>query len=279
MEAVVMRGNWAAIVLIGLFCFGGGVAAGIGIGAMGERRAASEAISERDSAKAENVATADQLARKEKVIADLTGELRKGVDDATTSKRAGAEHERELALVRNRCQSFATSYLQSQVLICMMRDFDPIRDLIRGPSFRERYKPEWFQPDECMKLVGGKWFADDLAKYGIVVEDELKASSSRALSRRPADWRVVKSWQVKGSKTTETFYVSSSPWRVRWESRGSDYPNFYVYEPGPEEHSVASGGSEGNDSSVIYAKPGYYYLWIGASSRASIFVEEQSATP
>ncbi len=82
----------------------------------------------------------------------------------------------------------------------------------------------------------------------------------------------MKNWTLNGSKTTETFSITKTTWRVRWEC--ADMASFSVY--GPDRKIVTSGASEkGGDLSVIHEGPGTYYLMLSAMfAPATFYVEE-----
>ncbi|MFA7254116.1 MAG: hypothetical protein WC107_06215 [Patescibacteria group bacterium] len=109
---------------------------------------------------------------------------------------------------------------------------------------------------------------------------ELRAAPKTLPSASPQPlpqdgWRIIRSWTVTSSKTTETFSVSSREWRVRWSS--PHFCTFSVHRADTE--LVDSGSAHGSDSSMVYSDPGTYYLELGTAGESSTFFVEEPTVP
>ena len=94
---------------------------------------------------------------------------------------------------------------------------------------------------------------------------------TKPAKKTPAgDWKAIKQWTINGSKTTAVFHVSSSPWRVSWETTGR--ASVFVSN---QEGFVGVASSSGSSSTIIHAGPGDYHLSLTSIDRATFWVEER----
>lgn len=84
-------------------------------------------------------------------------------------------------------------------------------------------------------------------------------------------WHTLKTWTVSGSKTTESFTIDRSPWRVRFECEEGGKGAVLV-NSGDETVEVISGASK---TSYVYGHDGEYYLKIISPESGTIHVEVQ----
>ena len=92
--------------------------------------------------------------------------------------------------------------------------------------------------------------------------------------RTAAAWRSVKSWRGSGNKTTETFRISSKPWRIDWRAHDGtpDMSHLSIWvreaETGDRVSLVANSTGDGSDVSYVHDGPGEYYLDIQGTNTA-----------
>jgi len=215
-------GNWLSLLLVGLCGLGVGVGASLGIVAM-TGKSIREAIAERDRA----VATAADAQRIQNDAQRASDEAKRDVEklrkEAELAKKltdeVNAEHAEQLKKAHEEIAEIFVQAAKSQALICLVRDIDGMRDVLRDKEFRARFRPNWFAPDESLKLLGGRWFVDELLEFGLVDEKVAHGADSPSLEKAGAKWRVVKQWHTAGSKDTETFQITSRVWKISWTSR------------------------------------------------------------
>ncbi len=81
-------------------------------------------------------------------------------------------------------------------------------------------------------------------------------------------WREVKNWSGSGAKTTESFAVSSSEWRVRWTASKSQYGVFqiYVYDDKDRLVSLAANNQGGGSDTSYVRGAGRHHMMINAAN-------------
>lgn len=87
------------------------------------------------------------------------------------------------------------------------------------------------------------------------------------------EWFV---WRVSGTKTTETFRINSRTWRVSWHTLESDFRHPYAYVIIHKEDGglIGSGGGSEDDSTIVRAGPGRFYLELSVIGGMVEFVAE-----
>jgi len=107
-------------------------------------------------------------------------------------------------------------------------------------------------------------------------DPELTEMQIRAMygvpSRGDADakWRVLKTWRVGGTKTTESFDVSMPLCRISWKS--ARYTSVDVRNAQGETIGRAYGSFIGQE--MMRVSPGRYYLVIRSIGSAQVTIEE-----
>ena len=95
------------------------------------------------------------------------------------------------------------------------------------------------------------------------------------------EWQEVKRWTGWGIKNTETFYVRSRQWRVRWAFRGTEFSSFDISacrEDGEAYDIVAEYDGAGpiSGSNILRSGPGECYLEIdGYEGKWVVVVEDK----
>ncbi len=261
--------NWLPLVLAALCGLGVGIALGLTIASLGGKSLA-EVTKERDQS---NVMLSDAKQLLNKAKQNMESIKQDAQRLQKLNKEINAEHAEQLTNARQAGEKFAKEFLKSQALICMMRDIDGITDLVKSRDFRSRFKAEWFAPDDSYKLIGGKWFVEELVQHNIVDESVLNEKSKSTFDKPGMKWRIVKQWKVRGgAKDTETFEINSRVWKIAWTSQSPVGVSIAVYREGVK-YSVADAGSEGSDSSIVREGPGSFYLRI-AGGTCEVSVQE-----
>lgn len=92
-------------------------------------------------------------------------------------------------------------------------------------------------------------------------------------------WTTVAKWSGTSTKTTETFNVQSSEWRIHWALEGDAYSilQIFVYnDKGAMVSLAANQLGPSQDVSYVRAPAGKYYLTINtANSKYAIIVADQ----
>ena len=112
------------------------------------------------------------------------------------------------------------------------------------------------------KVIDQKLFADMMAAG--------EQPTDKQPTKNLLQWVPVKSWQVNGSKTTDTFSIDSRKWRISWST--TDFLSIGGYS---EDGEIVTGiDSKSDDSSIVHEGPGVYYLDISSHEPAEVWVEE-----
>jgi len=110
-------------------------------------------------------------------------------------------------------------------------------------------------------------------------KEVIKTSGKENQVPRKTRWKKVAQWEGKVIKDTETFRISSTEWRISWETKPGEYDdmNFqiYVYKSNGDLISVAANVIGYNNDSTIIRGAGSYYLSINTAQPYSIVVEER----
>jgi hypothetical protein len=246
--------KWA---LLGVVVFGVGLLAGLIIGSLKSDNLAA-VTAERDAAVAER----DELISKEKKSHDLLvgaiEDVKKAQEDWAAMVKHRQDIQEELDKTSAALKSTCTDYLKSQAFICVLRDLPIALTTIRSAEFREKFHPAWWAPDETLKLLGGKWLAEEMREAGLPTDDDAAGADEVANGNTAQSaWRTVASWDVHGTKTTEKFKVKSKDWRVSF-SRGKEASISIRNEQG----IVSNFFPRGADVSNIHVGPGEYFLEV-----------------
>ena len=99
-------------------------------------------------------------------------------------------------------------------------------------------------------------------------------------SAKPTGWRTVASWGGSGTKTTESFQITGSEWRINWKTSkgglGVDLIQIYVYDASGSLVSLAANAMDaGSDTSYMHSRAGRYYLTVNTATNWAIVIEER----
>lgn len=106
-------------------------------------------------------------------------------------------------------------------------------------------------------------------KEATITESITITSKKGTFTQKEKEYVFLKEFSGKTDKTTESFYIPSSEWRIKWEYEGSEYANFHFFvyekETGDMITSVDGGeGASGSDITYIYVGGGEYYIEVSA---------------
>lgn len=96
-----------------------------------------------------------------------------------------------------------------------------------------------------------------------------KSSPRREAARPQVGWRPIVSFSGRGDSQTESFDISSTEWRIKWETKGAAPPSSGTFHV--EVHSAVSGRplmdavrQRGNGHGIAYVseEPRLYELVI-----------------
>jgi len=92
-------------------------------------------------------------------------------------------------------------------------------------------------------------------------------------------WHEIASWEGTATKSTETFNVSTTEWRISWETRpgqlGDMNFQIYVYKANGDLVTVAANIIGYNKDNSIIRGIGSYYLMINTAQPYSISIQEK----
>jgi hypothetical protein len=83
------------------------------------------------------------------------------------------------------------------------------------------------------------------------------------------NWSAVRSWTGTGSRTTESFRISSDEWRISWEAEGDRAYGVLlisIYRVGGDLVDLIYAEGASSNSSYVHNSPGEYYLQIAGAN-------------
>ena len=110
----------------------------------------------------------------------------------------------------------------------------------------------------------------------LIMLDTLLADVSPSGPNVNGDWEPVAAWSGQATKSTDTFHISSSQWRISWTTSGpADFEIFVYNGTGGLRGQATNVKGPGSDSAVIRGA-GDYYLVINTAQPYQIEVEEMN---
>jgi hypothetical protein len=202
----------------------------------------------------------------------------KGVDADRAAATARAEKAERKAADRDKAETAAIANLfKSQALLAMVIKWPGIGKTIVSEEFKNKINADWCFPENAYKLIGGRWFLEELVGAGLVDKSALEEVDSAAArdTAGVVDSAGTRRWSVSGAKTTETFTVGTRAWRVSWRITRKRYddPTVAVTVNRKNGGIVASMFGKGDDASVVHDSPGQFYLEamvIGGEAEISV---------
>jgi len=87
-------------------------------------------------------------------------------------------------------------------------------------------------------------------------------------------WHAITEWHGSGVKTTESFTVQTTEWRVRWLNKGS-YLGIYVYRNGELYYPmpVAANTTQKTEDASYVHESGTFYFTINGAEGWDVYVE------
>jgi hypothetical protein len=236
--------------VLALCMFAAGVLGGLAFAAI-NRGSLGEMTEERDRLVAEN----------EKLQAEVDG-LTPQLAEAISAQQDLTEKLRRTTEVHVK----TTEHLvKSQAVLGMLLKVPEVRPFLLGDQFRRSFKADWWFPETAFKLIGGRWFVEELAEQKLIDKEAVAKTSEEST------WKTVATWTVRGAKSTESFETISPVWRVSWKLRG----RVAIYVKNVDGKVVQTMMGEGADSSFVRVPPGSFYLEVNTvGTEATITVEE-----
>lgn len=107
---------------------------------------------------------------------------------------------------------------------------------------------------------------------GLLLFSACKSAPPRANSRPQVGWRPIAAFSGRGDSQTESFDISSTEWRIKWETKGATPTTAGTFHV--EVHSAVSGRplmdaihQRGNGHGIAYVteEPRLYELVVESS--------------
>lgn len=97
----------------------------------------------------------------------------------------------------------------------------------------------------------------------ISITEEIKTTPTK-------EFVIIKIFEGQEDKTTESFYIPTNKWRIKWEYKGSEYASFsfHVYEKENNDliEEIIGEGAEGKDITYIHEGKKEYYIKVFAAN-------------
>jgi len=154
--------GWLLAGVIGLAV---GVFLGLGVAKLtGRTLAQQDAIIAEQQQRIESLETsAVDLAGRHDEYLNRIEELEKAEAHATKTGRQLAGH-----------------LLKSQAVLDMILREPAVRQFMLEPAFRDKFKADWYIPATSFRMIGGRWFFEEMAECGVISQEtlvELEAES------------------------------------------------------------------------------------------------------
>ena len=247
----------------------------------------------------------DQLREEDSKIRETNRQLRADLDAGKKNSRGTSEdflklrslskemlaslkkHEEEGRYLEKALGETSVELTRTNALLHMLREAPEFAAILQTSEFKERFKPEWYFPDEAFRMLGGRWFVEELVAKKAANDHDLRLYAD-FLQGKPArgvvagggdgvavaaaaqpitqKWHTVVAIRARGSKTTDFFEIRRRLWRVTWT--GEAIVGAYDTE------GIVGHGYGAADSTIIHAGPGRYYLTIATQHSTQVTVEE-----
>ncbi len=267
--------NWFPVLLAAVCGLGLGVAAGVILGSI-RGKSFAEVTAEKDAfAKHNEMIERELLAANRARQSDLATAAKSQIKMEELKKdvrKTREEAERQKTEVKDAWETI----VKLEALLCIVRDNKFFSDYLKTEHFRATFKANWYWPDAAFKLIGGRWFFEEMVNQGTADRRVLTSGDSGdfldALHVPESHWEVLKTYHVDGIKDTESFEMSSALWRVSLEAFSSSGVSVYVYRVGGKASvAMTTIHGAGKDFSLIREPPGRFYLsFIGGPAKVSI---------
>lgn len=226
-------------------------------------------------------------------------------NDATRLQADLLTAHNETALQKKTAEKITGHWIHTSVLLHLIATDPLIYEASCHPDFQQAFREaDWYWPDVAFQIAGARWFRDEWEAAGWagaspvlrqVLEKMAAAEKGEAaVGRKTKETPERTIWlagrnqpppqgnrrhlvTVKGMKTTDTFRVNTSKWRLSWVFIGRDSPSErYVsaYVNRANGDPVATISSDIDNNSIIRAAPGDFYLEIDASAAVAFSMEE-----
>lgn len=139
--------------------------------------------------------------------------------------------------------------------------------------------------DVCYDFNGKKFvFPQPPATGSTITFQGLPQSKINELKSKETTrtWQTIKSWSGSGSKTTEPFTITTSPWKIVWSNKdtfGAGAASvFQVYLFDAETNSLSDllvNAHAGSDETFVYKVGTFYIKTNAANSEWSLAIQEK----